>query len=170
MISDKLSRDQIDGVSRLIEPAERVVILTHMSPDGDAMGSSLAVYWWLKETKQAQVIVPNVFPEFYDWMPGAQDVLICEKEADRAQQLIDQADLIICTDFNEPKRIGQLGQMAINATCPKILIDHHLFPSDFADVTISSTNLSNHQSPITKHQLPITNGNLYLYRFNDGYG
>ncbi len=167
MISDKLSRDQIDGVSRLIEPAERVVILTHMSPDGDAMGSSLAVYWWLKETKQAQVIVPNVFPEFYDWMPGAQDILICEKEADRAQQLIDQADLIICTDFNEPKRIGQLGQMAINATCPKILIDHHLFPSDFADVTISYTDVTSASElvfrliyQITNHQLPSTNYQL----------
>ena len=64
MISDKLSREQIEGVHRLLEPAERVVILTHMSPDGDAMGSSLAVYWWLKETKQAQVIVPNVSLHF----------------------------------------------------------------------------------------------------------
>ncbi len=141
MISDKLTpkltREQVEGVRQLIEPAKNVVILTHMSPDGDAMGSALALYWWLQASKNAQVIVPNAFPDFFDWMPGADRILICENDVPKAQQCINDADLIICADFNEPKRIGQLGQMALEATCPKILIDHHLFPSDFADVTIS---------------------------------
>ena len=137
MISDKLTQEQVEGVRRLLEPAKKVVILTHMSPDGDAMGSALALYWWLKDSKEAHVIVPNAFPDFFNWMPAVDDILICEKDAAKAQALINDADLIICSDFNEPKRIGQLGQMALDATCPKILIDHHLFPSDFADVTIS---------------------------------
>lgn len=141
MISDeltpKLTREQVEGVRQLIEPAKNVVILTHISPDGDAMGSALALYWWLQASKNAQVIVPNAFPDFFDWMPGADRILICENDVPKAQHCINDADLIICADFNEPKRIGQLGQMALEATCPKILIDHHLFPSDFADVTIS---------------------------------
>lgn len=141
MISDeltpKLTREQVEGVRQLIEPAKNVVILTHISPDGDAMGSALALYWWLQASKNAQVIVPNAFPDFFDWMPGADRILICENDVPKAQQYINDADLIICADFNEPKRIGQLGQMALEAACPKILIDHHLFPSDFADVTIS---------------------------------
>ena len=137
MISDKLTQEQVEGVRRLLEPAKKVVILTHMSPDGDAMGSALALYWWLKDSKEAHVIVPNAFPDFLNWMPGVNDILVCENNPAQAQQLISEADLIICSDFNEPKRIGQLGQMALDATCPKILIDHHLFPSDFADVTIS---------------------------------
>ena len=141
MISDrltpKLTREQVEGVRQLIEPAKNVIILTHISPDGDAMGSALALYWWLQASKNAQVIVPNAFPDFFDWMPGADRILICENDVPKAQQYINDADLIICADFNEPKRIGQLGQMALEAACPKILIDHHLFPSDFADVTIS---------------------------------
>ena len=137
MISDKLTQEQVEGVRRLLEPAKHVVILTHMSPDGDAMGSALALYWWIKDRKDAYVIVPNAFPDFFNWMPAVDDILICEKDVAKAQELINAADLIICSDFNEPKRIGQLGQMALDATCPKILIDHHLFPSDFADVTIS---------------------------------
>lgn len=141
MISDKLTpkltREQVEGVRQLIEPAKNVVILTHISPDGDAMGSALALYWWLQASKNAQVIVPNAFPDFFDWMPGADRILICENDVPKAQHCINDADLIICADFNEPKRIGQLGQMALEAACPKILIDHHLFPSDFADVTIS---------------------------------
>lgn len=140
MISDKLTHEQVEGVRQLIEPAKNVVILTHMSPDGDAMGSALALYWWLQTSKKAQVIVPNAFPAFFNWMPGVSNILICENDPAKAQQYINEADLIICSDFNEPKRIGQLGQMAIDATCPKILIDHHLFPSDFADVTISYTD------------------------------
>ena len=139
-LSHKLTPEQVEGVRRLIEPAKNIVILTHMSPDGDAMGSALALYWWLQGSKNAQVIVPNAFPDFFDWMPGVERILICENDATKAQQFINDADLIICSDFNEPKRIGQLGQMAIDATCPKILIDHHLFPSDFADVTISYTD------------------------------
>ncbi|MBR6508322.1 MAG: DHH family phosphoesterase [Paludibacteraceae bacterium] len=137
MISDKLTQEQVEGVRRLLEQAKKVVILTHMSPDGDAMGSALALYWWLKDSKTTHVIVPNAFPDFFNWMPGVNDILVCENHPAQAQQLISEADLIICSDFNEPKRIGQLGQMALDATCPKILIDHHLFPSDFADVTIS---------------------------------
>ncbi len=137
MISDKLTKQQVEGVRRLLEPAKRVVILSHMSPDGDAIGSSLALYWWLHDTKAAQVIVPNAFPNFLSWIPGADSILICENAVEKAKSAIEQADLIICSDFNEPKRIGQLGQMALDAHCPKILIDHHLFPSDFADVTIS---------------------------------
>ena len=137
MISDKLTLEQVEGVRRLLEPAHKVVVLTHMSPDGDAMGSALALYWWLKATKDVRVIVPTAVPDFFNWMPDVETILICEKDAAKAQALINDADLLICSDFNEPKRIGQLGQMAIEATCPKILIDHHLFPSDFADVTIS---------------------------------
>ncbi len=164
MISDKLTQEQVEGVRRLLEPAQKVVVLTHMSPDGDAMGSALALYWWLKATKDVQVIVPNVFPDFFNWMPDVDTILICEKDAAKAKSLINDADLLICSDFNEPKRIGQLGQMAMEATCPKILIDHHLFPSDFADVTISYTDVTSASElvfrliyQITNHQLPITN-------------
>ena len=142
MISDKLTQEQVEGVRCLLEPAHKVVVLTHMSPDGDAMGSALALYWWLKATKEVQVIVPNMFPDFFNWMPDVDSILICEKDAAKAKTLINDADLLICTDFNEPKRIGQLGQMAMEATCPKIMIDHHLFPSDFADVTISYTDVT----------------------------
>ncbi len=137
MISDKLTQEQVEGVARLVKKANNIVILTHMSPDGDAIGSSLALYHWLKAAKKAQVIVPNGFPDYFNWMPDINSILICEKEPAKAQEFIQNADLIICTDFNEPKRIGQLGQMALNASCPKILIDHHLFPSDFANITIS---------------------------------
>ena len=92
-----------------INNASRVVIFTHQSPDGDAMGSSLAIYHYVRGLgKTAQVIVPNAFPDFLAWMPGADSVLQYDTQREQANGYIDQADLVICTDFNDPKRIGAL--------------------------------------------------------------
>ena len=66
-------------------------------------------------------------------MPGSAQILIYEKEAQRCDALIAAADLFICTDFNDPKRIGPMGEKMLANPCPKILIDHHLNPVDFAD-------------------------------------
>ena len=126
-----------------IQTAQNVVLLTHQSPDGDAMGSSLAVYHYIKSlNKAAQVIVPNAFPEFLAWMPGTENVLVYEGNETLADTYLDAADLIICTDFNAPKRIGALGDKMLTLTCPKVMIDHHLYPTDFADFTVSEPEAS----------------------------
>ena len=127
-------------MKQLIEQAQHIVIFTHMAPDGDAMGSSLALWHWIKGERlkvkgerEVTVIVPNAFPAFLSWMPGADRIRIYEKESDACNQLIADADLFICTDFNDPKRIGLMGEKMLANPCPKILIDHHLNPVDFAD-------------------------------------
>ena len=120
-------------MKQLIEQAQHIVIFTHMAPDGDAMGSSLALWHWIKGLpvtgdglREVTVIVPNAFPAFLSWMPGADRIRIYEKESDACNQLIADADLFICTDFNDPKRIGLMGEKMLANPCPKILIDHHL--------------------------------------------
>lgn len=118
-------------MKEIIEKARHIVIFTHMAPDGDAMGSSLALKHWIGE--KATVIVPNAFPAFFNWMPGSAQILIYEKEAQRCDALIAAADLFICTDFNDPKRIGPMGEKMLANPAKKILIDHHLNPTDFAD-------------------------------------
>ena len=137
-MTDKLTTEQVTAAQRLIQDAANIVILTHMSPDGDAMGSSMGMKHYLHgQGKQVTVVVPNSFPSFLMWMPGAQEVVVYEKQTAKADALLDAADLIICTDFNEPKRIGILGDKMLTLTCPKLLIDHHLHPADFANVVIS---------------------------------
>ena len=121
-----------------IQNATNIAIFTHQSPDGDAMGSSLGMYHYVKSLgKQAQVIVPNAFPDFLAWMPGANNVLVYDAHAAQANTFLDGADLVICTDFNDPKRIGALGDKMLLLACPKVLIDHHLHPADFADTMVS---------------------------------
>lgn len=123
-------------MKEFIEKAKHIVIFTHMAPDGDAMGSSLALCHFLKEhyaERDVTVIVPNAFPAFFQWMPGAGQILVYEKQSAQCDPVIAQADLFICTDFNDPKRIGPMGEKMLANPCPKILIDHHLNPVDFAD-------------------------------------
>lgn len=136
-------------MKELLHNAQHIVIFTHMAPDGDAMGSVLALYNWLNvpeaqlnaaeplckraESASVSVIVPNAFPAFFNWMPGADRIHIYEKESADCDTLIAAADLFLCTDFNDPKRIGPMGEKMLANPCPKILIDHHLNPVDFAD-------------------------------------
>ena len=143
MLTEILDNKKVVEASRYIGQAKRIVILTHMAPDGDAMGSSLAMYHYLRQNgKEAHVIVPTAFPDFLRWMPGAAEIIIYEKMAENALEKMDAADLIVCTDFNEPKRMGVLGDKLLALKKEKtslrvIMIDHHLFPSDIADVVLS---------------------------------
>ena len=120
-------------MKQLTDQAQHIVIFTHMAPDGDAMGSSLALWHFLNGERKTTVIVPNAFPAFLSWMPGADQIRIYEKESEVCNQLIAEADLFICTDFNDPKRIGPMGEKMLANSAKKILIDHHLNPVDFAD-------------------------------------
>ena len=127
----------------VISSAQHVVLLTHQSPDGDAMGSSLAMYHYIKSLdKDAQVIVPNAFPDFLAWMPGADTVLLYDAQTAEANSSLEEADLVICTDFNAPSRIGTLGDKMLTLACPKLMIDHHLHPADFADFIVSKPEAS----------------------------
>lgn len=126
-----------------IQQAHKVAIFTHQSPDGDAMGSSLAMYHFIHSFgKEAQVIVPNAFPDFLAWMPGADTVLLYDTQKAQADTYLKATDLIICADFNDPKRIGALGDKMLSLTCQKVMIDHHLHPSHFADFIVSDPDAS----------------------------
>lgn len=128
----------MEKINRYIQNAEKVAIFTHQSPDGDAIGSSLAMYHYVKSLgKNAQVIVPNAFPDFLAWIPGADSVWLYDAQKAQADAYLEMADLVICTDFNAPSRIGSLGDKMLTLVCPKVMIDHHLYPSDFADFIVS---------------------------------
>lgn len=144
MILDIISQPIIQTAYAHIKDAKHVVVCTHMSPDGDAMGSSLSIYHYLQalyafyqQDTTVDVIVPNHFPNFLSWMPAADKIVICEVEEEKANSLIRQADFIIATDFNDPKRVGMMGGMIVANSCPKLMIDHHLYPTDFASIAIS---------------------------------
>ena len=121
------------------ELTNNFVICTHVNPDGDAIGSSLAMKLYLeRKGKQATVVVPNVFPDFLKWLPGADSILIHTKQADQVKAALDSADLVIVCDLNQPMRLGGMEEVVMASTAPRILIDHHLDPNtEFCEVTVS---------------------------------
>ncbi len=143
MITKIISEDNIQKAKKYIDHVDRVVIVTHISPDGDAIGSSLGLYHFLLEMdKSVNVIVPNEFPDFLKWMKGAHDILNYEKSPEIAVETIAAAELIFCLDFNTLKRIGDLGSLVEQSKAKKVMIDHHLEPGNFCDVTISHPEIS----------------------------
>ena len=123
-----------------------IVIVTHWSPDGDAMGSALGLFQLLKQLGHAvQVIVPNAFPTFLNWLPGSNQVLVADAMAEKkVKTKIYSANLLFCLDFNVLKRVEHLGEMIAQCTAAKVLVDHHVQPDGFAryvfhDVKASST-------------------------------
>lgn len=127
----------------LLSNAKRIVITTHVSPDGDAIGSSLAMSLFLKKLGYiTKVITPDDYPEFLHWMPGNDDVLQFHVHKNESEEFIESADLVFCLDFNSPDRLSGLRTLIEEKKCPKILIDHHQKPDKWTDVLFSDTNAS----------------------------
>ena len=138
MITKIIDEDLIQEAKSLIENAENIVITTHVSPDGDAIGSSLALCNFLKTIgKEAYVVVPNDMPGFLKWMSGASDIIVYEKKKNMADALIEKADLICALDFNVLKRIENVAISVADSAAKKLMLDHHLNPGNFANVVIS---------------------------------
>ncbi len=120
--------------------AEQIAIIPHAGPDGDAIGSSLALMRYLKKIgKQVRVICPNAYPQFLTWLHDETELDVFDGAEEFCTTYIDQSDLIFILDHNSFKRSGDLGKLLEKNTASKVMIDHHPMPEDIADVTISDT-------------------------------
>lgn len=132
-------RDIAPEVEKTIAAAQRIVVVGHRSPDGDAMGACLAWADYLTARgKQASVVMPNAFPDFLAWMPGADKVVLHDHQAARAEALLAQADLICLLDFNCISRLQQLGAVIEQSRARRLMVDHHLGPDPSAAQLIVS--------------------------------
>ncbi len=135
-------KTQFNEAKNLLAAAERIVIIPHHNPDGDAIGSALALFNILNNAgKNAQVVSPNSYPDFLRWLPGSNQVLIHDDHQEEAAKVIANADLLILTDFNCLDRVEPLDANIKAAKAHKILIDHHPEPENFADIIISETTV-----------------------------
>ncbi|HNR42126.1 MAG TPA: bifunctional oligoribonuclease/PAP phosphatase NrnA [Bacteroidales bacterium] len=125
-------------LSKLIASSDNILIICHINPDGDAIGSQLALFHYLtSKGRHVDMISPNNLQEFLKWMPGADQIRIFIRQRAECIALIKQADLIIMTDFSHPGRLGEAEKYVISSGAKKVIIDHHLDPADFTDLTIS---------------------------------
>ena len=142
----ELSKDHIERLRELLaRPAQRIVILSHTNPDGDAVGSSLAWAEVLRGMGHAVTcIVPNKYPYFLDWMPGIEEVVVFKTDIEgRAARAVSEADIFFCLDFNAVSRLENLSEtIEANTTAVRVLIDHHLSPDKGFDLAFSHPDSS----------------------------
>ncbi len=137
-----MSVEELNKLKVLLAEPKKIVITTHRGPDGDAMGSSLGLYNYLKQKgHQVQVITPNDYPSFLHWMKGNNHVIQFEKEPEAAERITLEAEIIFCLDFNTLSRIDKFAPIVAQAKAFKVLIDHHQQPDEF-DFTLSDTSAS----------------------------
>ena len=129
-------------INQLLIPENKIVIITHYNPDGDAIGSALGMKHYLTaKGLEAEVVVPNDFPKFLKWMPDAKKVTVAEYKRKKAWDLFNEADVLFILDFNASHRSGNLvSQMIEKSPAKKILIDHHQMPDQF-DYVYSDTSI-----------------------------
>ena len=128
----------------IFNKASNIVITTHKSPDGDAIGSALASYHFLKKLgHKVHVITPNDYASTLHWLPGNKNVIIYEEQIEKANKITISANIILMLDFNNIDRIGKYGNTVANSSANKILIDHHEDPdNELAEIIISNSKSS----------------------------
>tara|TARA_B100001989_G_scaffold253330_1_gene240048 strand:- start:16487 stop:17482 length:996 start_codon:yes stop_codon:yes gene_type:complete len=130
-------------IKDLLLDKSKILITTHVNPDGDAIGSSLGLYNFLiKLGHEVIVVVPNDYPDYLKWMKSDKKILNFSDNTDKVQKLINDIQIIFCLDFNNLSRINELGKLIEKSNAKKVLIDHHLNPDHFYDFKYHDVNAS----------------------------
>jgi len=126
-----------------IAASRHIVICSHKSPDGDALGSSLGWAWFLRSLgKEPLVCVPDMIPDALSWLPGCSDIVRFDKHPVKVQQAFDEAELVFCVDFGSVGRLDEMDYVLAGCQAPRIVIDHHLAPNLEAKLMISQPHAS----------------------------
>lgn len=142
-----MRNEPIEKLESLLETPQDVVIIPHKNPDGDAIGSCLALYHYLlKRGHSCTVISPNNYPNFLQWLPGNETVKFYDTETADCEKLLNRAELIFTLDFNEFSRTSamrpQLQKVRDGNKAIFVMIDHHEQPDDYAEYRYSVVKAS----------------------------
>ena len=134
-----------EELKTFLETPKNIVIVGHRNPDGDAMGSTLALKFYLeKKGHNCTVVVPNEYPEFLHWLPGSETTYRFDWQNNQSQKAIQNSDIIFLLDFNALHRVGSDMQNTLEKYDKDFaMIDHHQEPDDvkymYSDTSICST-------------------------------
>lgn len=144
MNTNILNQQQCSQLRSLIDEAESIVICCHVSPDGDAIGSILGWAAYLRSLGKDKVklIVPDMYPDYLQWLPGTETIIRHDKRSEEAEAYIGDSDLIFCMDFNGYPRLDKLAGAVENARAKRVLIDHHPHPTIPCVLTVSHPEMS----------------------------
>ncbi len=147
-------------LSHYLNNANNILLICHVNPDGDSIGSMLAMYYYLKQIgKSVNMISPNYLQDFLIWMEGVEEINIYIRKRKKCNSIIEKSDLIIMFDFNQSNRLGEAEKSILNSKAKKIVIDHHLNSGLFYDIIISNPG-SCSTSEIVHELVVAMNGSL----------
>ena len=139
-----MTSELIDSTKELLATKKNITIVSHRNPDGDAMGSSLAMYLFLKKKgHDVTVILPNEAPDFLKWMPKTEDIINFEQKTDLAYSILNKSDIVFTLDFNALHRSGDYMKIALNKYKGLFyMIDHHIDPDNYTKMMYSDSSMS----------------------------
>ena len=138
-----MTTQEISALKALLNTQKSIVIVPHKNPDGDAIGSTLALHLYLSALgHKTQVIAPNDYPNFLKWITDEHTIIHYDTNKDKADELISNADLIFTLDFNALFRAGDMETTLKNAKATYVMIDHHQQPDDYAQFMYSNVNIA----------------------------
>ena len=144
-------RAQIEKLNELLSSKKRISITTPTNPDGDAIGSSFALYHFLiKLNHEVKVITPNRHPDFLDWVPGIKNLEIYDEHPDKCKKILSDSDLLFTLDFNDLKRASNLSYAIDEFNGKIVMIDHHQNPDGYSDIEISEPDITSTSEMIYK--------------------
>tara|TARA_R110002050_G_scaffold176775_1_gene309781 strand:+ start:47804 stop:48817 length:1014 start_codon:yes stop_codon:yes gene_type:complete len=136
-------KEQINQIKALLKTPIKAVIIPHMNPDGDALGSCLGWSQYLQlKGHTTTVVAPNAYPSFYNWMSEANQIVLHSNHPEKVTEALNNADVVFFLDYNDLKRIGKIKEVVENKSAKFVMIDHHRQPTDFADIMISNPEKS----------------------------
>ena len=142
-MTPEFNPQDLQKLGELLSKPQKITLLGHVSPDGDALGATLAWSEILRGSGHTTTVVyPTPYGTSLDSIPGAREAIIAKEDFEAAVTAIREADVLMLLDFNEPKRVEALQEAVETAPGTKILIDHHLDPTPFADLCFSYTSMS----------------------------
>ncbi|WP_289760395.1 bifunctional oligoribonuclease/PAP phosphatase NrnA [Duncaniella muris] len=148
----------VDRVKQFVLASRNIIITCHVSPDGDALGSSCALWFILKALgKNATVVTADCAPRSLQFLPGVREIVAATRNGDRVHDLIADADLIFCLDFNDITRVDRLSDAISKSPAKKVVIDHHLDPRIEGEIVISRPEISS------------TSALLYIFMWQAGW-
>jgi phosphoesterase RecJ-like protein len=138
-----MNKKDIQDLKPLLSSPKKIVIIPHKNPDGDAIGSCLAIFHYLQKLNHdVTVISPNSYPDFLKWIPGEKEVLNFDYNVGQASEIINKAQLIFTLDFNDLSRVDNMKSVLENSKADFIMIDHHQQPGDYAKIVYSDIQMS----------------------------
>ncbi len=138
-----MTNTQIEDIKLMLSTPQNVVIIPHRNPDGDAIGSSLAMYHFLKKEHNVTIVTPNDYPEFLKWLPSDKNAIrFFDKQNSQSKRVLEKASIIFLLDFNALHRLGSDMEKTVSRFKGAfIMIDHHQQPEQITDYIYSDTSI-----------------------------